>query len=84
MYEKNKTSNEYMNELTVNIVKRKKIQSLNIFGLKVIYLRYEAKTQISKYVKLLIPKGKPTTTSFINPAIKINPYPMLSLFFKLQ
>jgi hypothetical protein len=40
------------------------------FGLIVIFLKYEVAIQISKYDKLLIPKGKPTTVSLINPAKK--------------
>ena len=31
------------------------------------------KPQINRYAKLLMPIGKPTTTSLIKPAIKMNP-----------
>ena len=60
------------------------IQSFNTLVRTVIFLRYAANPQINKYPKLLTPIGKPTTISLINPAIKINPYPKLSSFFKLQ
>jgi hypothetical protein len=36
----------------------------------VIFLKYDVAEHINKYDKLLIPKGKPTTVSFINPAKK--------------
>ena len=36
----------------------------------VMFLKYDVAIQINVYDKLLIPKGKPTTVSFINPAIK--------------
>tara|TARA_B000000477_G_scaffold59664_1_gene50139 strand:- start:208 stop:426 length:219 start_codon:yes stop_codon:yes gene_type:complete len=71
-------------EFTNEIVNRKKSQSLTKFGLKVIFLKYTAKPHISRYERLLIPIGYPTTTSFINPAIKTRPYPSFSPPFKLQ
>jgi hypothetical protein len=71
-------------EFTNEIVNRKKSQSFNKFGLKVIFLKYTAKPHISRYERLLIPIGNPTTTSFINPAIKTRPYPSFSPPFKLQ
>ena len=60
-----------INELTTKIVNKKNNQSLKRLGRKVIFLRQAANPQINKYVKLLIPIGKPTTASLIKPAKKI-------------
>ena len=64
---------EYKKEFTTEIVIKKNIQSFVKLGLNVIFLRYAANPHINKYIKLLIPKGIPKTTSLNNPAIKINP-----------
>ena len=71
MKEKNTTTKVYNKELETNIVNKKNIQSFTKLGCKVIFLKYAAKPQINKYDKLLIPNGKPTTTSLKRPAKNI-------------
>jgi len=43
--------------LANNIAIRNTIESLYIFGLKVIFLKYDAKAIIVRYIKELIPIG---------------------------
>ena len=78
------------------VAKIKKIPLANIIAIKNvnqsevilvftdIFLMYVAMKEIVKYDIELIPKGKPITTSLINPATKIWPLAIISGLFKTQ